>query len=52
MQKVEGSNPFSRFTRNPALQRDFVVQAGISGDSPRFRLAFGQQRSYVASANT
>jgi hypothetical protein len=25
MQKVEGSNPFSRFSRKPALQRAFVV---------------------------
>jgi hypothetical protein len=25
MQKVEGSNPFSRFLRNLALGRDFVV---------------------------
>jgi hypothetical protein len=40
MQKVEGSNPFSRFNRNPALQRDFVVQAGHSENQtiPGYRL--------------
>jgi hypothetical protein len=31
MQKVEGSNPFSRFSRNPALGRDFVVYGGAKG---------------------
>ena len=40
MQKVEGSNPFSRFTRKPALERAFVVQAGDSGNqtTPVYRL--------------
>ena len=33
MQKVVGSNPISRFSRNPALGRDFVVQAGANGKS-------------------
>jgi hypothetical protein len=27
MQKVEGSNPFSRLVRDPASVRDFVVSA-------------------------
>jgi hypothetical protein len=31
MQKVEGSNPFSRFARNLALGRDFVVYEGARG---------------------
>jgi hypothetical protein len=31
MQKVEGSNPFSRFARNLALGRDFVVSGGAKG---------------------
>jgi len=34
MQKVAGSNPISRFTRNPALERAFVVEAGHSGTHP------------------
>jgi hypothetical protein len=40
MQKVEGSNPFSRFTRDPALQRDFVVQGALSENqtTPAYRL--------------
>jgi hypothetical protein len=43
MQKVVGSNPISRFDRNPALQRDFVVQAGRSENqtTPAYRLHFG-----------
>jgi hypothetical protein len=42
MQKVEGSNPFSRFTRKLALERAFVVQAGHSGNqtTPAYRLHF------------
>jgi hypothetical protein len=32
MQKVEGSNPFSRFTRKPALERAFVVQVSQTGN--------------------
>jgi len=32
MQKVEGSNPFSRFTRKPALERAFFVQAEHAGN--------------------
>jgi hypothetical protein len=54
MQKVEGSNPFSRFARNLALGWDFVVYggaSGISGDSARFRLALGQRRSYGRRAD-
>jgi len=31
MQKVEGSNPFSRFERDLALGRDFVVSEGAKG---------------------
>ena len=31
MQKVEGSNPFSRFARDLALGRDFVVYGGANG---------------------
>lgn len=40
MQKVVGSNPISRFERDLALQRDFVVHggAGGSGTIPSYRL--------------
>ncbi len=34
MQKVVGSNPISRFARDLALGRDFVVQAGIREIKP------------------
>ena len=34
MQKVEGSNPFSRFLQKPALQRAFLVQAGYREIKP------------------
>jgi hypothetical protein len=32
MQKVVGSNPISRFTRKPALERAFVVQIPQTGN--------------------
>jgi hypothetical protein len=32
MQKIVGSNPISRFERDPAIQRDFVVRVGRSGN--------------------
>jgi hypothetical protein len=43
MQKVEGSNPFSRFTRDLALERDFVVLEAPKGNGtiPSYRLHFG-----------
>jgi hypothetical protein len=43
MQKVVGSNPISRFTRKPALERAFVVQAPQTGNQtiPSYRLHFG-----------
>ena len=34
MQKVVGSNPISRFSRNPAPGRDFVVQPADDGPVP------------------
>jgi hypothetical protein len=42
MQKVEGSNPFSRLPRKPALQRAFVVQGARSENqtTPAYRLHF------------
>ena len=34
MQKVEGSNPFSRFLEIPLYERDFVVQQSQTGFEP------------------
>jgi hypothetical protein len=48
MQKVVGSNPISRSPRNPALQRDFVVQGALSENQTTRYAAisadFGQPR--------
>jgi hypothetical protein len=58
MQKVEGSNPFSRFARDLAPGRDFVVSGGVKGKwnhpllfAGRFRLALRQRRSYSPRAD-
>jgi hypothetical protein len=40
MQKVEGSNPFSRFEANP-LQTGHSPPAGENQTTPAYRLRFG-----------
>jgi hypothetical protein len=40
MQKVEGSNPFSRFASNP-LQIGRLAVAGENQTTPAYRLRFG-----------